>query len=112
MNLITLLSNRLDELERDRTRVPPRKLRFGGMWLGVPVAFGLGVAFIRSDQGRRYFASSAGVLWLGFILVVAAFVVVFTLYQNRVPIRAQVVVDLVAWLVLAWSFFHFRFWDL
>jgi hypothetical protein len=112
MNLIHLLSKRLDELERDRTGFPPRPLRYGGLWLGVPVLFALVGLLIKWDHNRRYFdAAGAGVLWLGFILVAAAFVFGCSFYQDRVPIKIQLVVDLVAWSVLGWMFFHFRFWE-
>ena len=112
MNVIKFLSSRLDELERDRTGFPPRTLRYGGLWLAVPVLFALGGLFIKWHQGRAYLdRAGAGVLWLGFVLIATVFVFAFGYYQHRVPIKIQVVVDLAAWLVLAWMFFHFRFWE-
>jgi len=110
MSLIDSLSKRLDELERDRTGFPPRTLRYGGLWLGVPVLFAIGGLFIK--YGRRYFdTAGAGVLWLTFVSVVTAFALGCSVYQRRVPIKVQIAVDLVAWLILTWMFFHFRFWE-
>ena len=79
--------------------------------MGVPVFFAL--AGLSIKRGHDYWNRAGAIaLWAGFVLVVTAFVLGCSVYQRRVPIRVQIVVDLVAWLVLTWIFFHFRFWDL
>src|ERR1035437_9183035 len=105
MSVINLLVKRLDQLERDRTGFPPRGLRYGGMWLGLPVLFGLAGLCEKYGHGSLDRAG-AGALWVGFVLVVTAFIWGCLVYQRRVPIRVQVAVDLIAWSILAWAFFH------
>jgi uncharacterized membrane protein (GlpM family) len=110
MNPFIILAKQLDRLERERTEVPQRKPHYGGMWLGLPVAFALAGLSIKSGQHGLDTAGPIA-LWAGFVLVVTVFVFACLIYQNRVPIKTQLVVDLIAWSVMAWMFFHFRFWD-
>ncbi len=108
MDPFGLLAKQLDKLERHRTEVPHRKPHYGGLWLGLPVAFALAGLCIKSHQSGLDKASPLA-LWAGFVLVVALLVFACFIYQNRVPIKTQLVVDLVAWSALAWMFFHFGF---
>ena len=111
MNVCDFLGKRLDELERDRTGFPPpRGLRYGGFWLGIPLLFILGGLCVKYE---RHYLDDAGslALWVGFVLVATAFVFACSVYQRRIPIKVQLVVDLVAWLILVWVYFHFRFWE-
>jgi|ERR1035441_1152623 uncharacterized membrane protein (GlpM family) len=110
MGLFIFLAKQLDKLERERTELPHRKLHYGGLWLGVPVVFALAGLCIKHDRYGLDTASPVA-LWAGFVLGVAVFVFACSIYQNRVPIKTQLVMDLIAWSVLAWMFFHFRFWE-
>ena len=110
MDPFILLSKQLDRLERERTEVPRRKPHYGGLWLGLPVLFALGGLSIKSGQSGLDKAEPVA-LWIGFVLVAAALVFACSIYQNRVPIKTQLVVDLIAWSILAWMFLHFRFWE-
>ena len=110
MGPFILLAKQLDKLERERTEVPRRKPHFGGLWLGLPVTFGLAGLCLKSGQNGLDRAGPVA-LWAGFVLVVTVFVFVCSIYQNRVPIKIQLVVDLIAWSVLAWMFFYFKFWE-
>jgi uncharacterized membrane protein (GlpM family) len=110
MGLFIFLAKQLDKIERGRTELPRRKLHYGGLWLGVPVVSALAGLCIKHDRSGLDTASPFA-LWTGFVLVVAVFVFAFSIYQDRVKIKTQLVVDLIAWLVLAWRFFYFRFWE-
>jgi len=110
MSIFDFVGKRLDELERDRTGFPPRGPRYGGLWLGLPIFFILGGL---CTKYKRQYLDGAGpiALWAGFVLVVATLVFGCLVYQRRVPIKTQLVVDLVAWSILVWIFIHFRFWE-
>jgi hypothetical protein len=75
--------------------------------LGVPVFLALGVLSIKQGWDR----ANGVALWVAFVVTVTGFVLACSVYQRRVPIKIQIMVDLVAWSVLAWMFFYFRFWD-
>ncbi len=110
MDPFVLLTKQLDKLERERKEVPRRKLHYGGLWLGLPVAFALAGLCLKYDHTGLDKAGPVA-LWAGSVLVVSVFVFACSSYQNRVPIKTQLVIDLIAWASLAWMFFHFRFWD-
>src|SRR5258706_15098383 len=101
MNPFSLLAKQLDRLERERMEVPHRIPHYGGLWLGLPVLFALAGLFIKHSRNSL---DNAGpiVLWAGFVLIVTVFVFACSIYQNRVPIKTQLVVDLIAWSVLVW----------
>jgi multidrug transporter EmrE-like cation transporter len=107
---LSLLAKQIDRLERERREVPHRIPHYGGLWLGLPVLFalaGLGIKYGHSSLDKaRPFA-----LWAGFGLTATVFVFACVIYQNRVSIKTQLIVDLIAWSVLVWMFFHFRFWE-
>ena len=105
-----LLTKQLDKLERERTEVPHRKPHYGGLWLGLPVAFALAGLCIKYGQNGLDKAGPIA-LGVGFVLVVTVFGFACSIYQNRVPIKTQLIIDFIGWSVLAWMFFHFRFWE-
>jgi hypothetical protein len=108
----TWLQRKLDELERDRTQGSRSKLRYGGCWLGVPVLFALMILLMKSEHGRHFFdTAGAGLLWLAFVSVATLFALGCGVYQRRVPIKRQLTVDLIAWSVFVWMYFHFRPWN-
>src|SRR4029077_19916429 len=99
MDPFILLAKQLDRLERERTEVPHRKPHYGGMWLGLPAAFALAGLCIKSSA-HGFDKAGPIALWAGFVLVVTVFVFACSIYQNRVPIKTQLVVDLIAWSML------------
>jgi uncharacterized membrane protein (GlpM family) len=110
MDPFTFITKQLDKLEHERTEVPHRKPHYGGLWVGVPVVFALaGVCIKYHRSGLR--SASPFMLWAGFVLVVSVFVFACSIYQDRVPIKTQFVVAIIAWSVLAWIFFHLKFWE-
>jgi hypothetical protein len=107
-----LLSQLLDYQERERTAVPPRQMHFGALWLDIPVLFALGILLFRSKHVVHFLdAAGTGLLWLTSVLVVSVFVLGGIVYQRRVTIKRQIVVDLIAWAVVVWMYFYFRPWE-
>ena len=111
MSLLNLLEKRLDDLERERTASTHQNLRYGGAWLCLPISMALG--FFSIKYCRAWWdTAGAFTLWLALVLFVTAFGFAGSVYQRRVPIKLQLVIDLIAWALFAWMLFHFKFWDL
>ncbi|HZR21083.1 MAG TPA: hypothetical protein VFE51_27625 [Verrucomicrobiae bacterium] len=104
------LAKQLDRLERERTEVPHRKRHYGGMWLGVPILFATAFPCIKYHH-QALDTASPFALWVGFVLIASVLAFAGVMYQNRVAIKAQLFIDLIAWSVLIWMIFHFRFWE-
>src|SRR5581483_11628757 len=111
MRMFSGCLERLDLAERRRTATPSRTLPYSGLFFVVPVIFSLLLPTLRG-WGKLLESAGAVTLWLLFVVFASVFTFGGLAWQRHVPIKAQVVSAIAAWVFLIWTLVHFRAWDL